>query len=123
MEDSILCTIKKLLGPSGNYEFFDTDIIIHINTALARLTQLGVGQPCGFRITGEAETWNDFMGDDPRLEPAKTLVYLKAKKVFDPTLSSAVKQAFDEAIAEIEWTLNNDAEDIMQQEEKNQNGV
>ena len=110
--ESILESIKKLLGPSGSYEFFDPDIIIHINTALARLVQLGVGPPGGFRITGASEIWDDFMGDDPRLEPAKTLVYLKVKKVFDPTLSSAVKQAFDEAIAEIEWTLNCDAEDI-----------
>lgn len=114
MEDSILWTIKKLLGPSGDYDYFDTDIIIHINTALARLTQLGIGPPGGFRIIGEGETWSEFMGDDPRLDPAKTLVYLKVKKVFDPTLSSAVKQAFDEAIAEIEWTLNNDAEEITQ---------
>lgn len=111
--ESILESIKKLLGPSGSYAFFDPDIIIHINTALARLIQLGVGPPGGFRITEDGyETWEQFMGNDPRLEPAKTLVYLKVKKVFDPTLSSAVKQAFDEAIAEIEWTLNCDAEDI-----------
>lgn len=111
--ESILESIKKLLGPSGSYEFFDPDIVIHINTALARLVQLGVGPPGGFRIDDSGgHTWEQFMGNDPRLEPAKTLVYLKVKKVFDPTLSSAVKQAFDEAIAEIEWTLNNDAEDI-----------
>lgn len=110
--EGILESIKKLLGPSGSYEFFDPDLVIHINTALARLVQLGVGPPGGFRITSETETWEQFMGNDPRLEPAKTLVYLKVKKVFDPTLSASVKQAFDEAIAEIEWTLNCDAEDI-----------
>lgn len=111
--ESILESIKKLLGPSGSYEFFDPDIVIHINTALARLVQLGVGPPTGFRIDDSGgQTWTEFMGDDPRLEPAKTFVYLKVKKVFDPTLSSAVKQAFDEAISEIEWTLNADAEDI-----------
>ena len=41
--ESILETIKKLLGPDSSYEVFDEDIIIHINTALADLTQLGVG--------------------------------------------------------------------------------
>lgn len=111
--EGILESIKKLLGPTCSYEFFDPDIIIHINTALARLVQLGVGPPGGFRITDcGCETWGQFMGDDLRLEPAKTLVYLKVKKVFDPTLSASVKQALDEAIAEIEWTLNCDAEDI-----------
>lgn len=111
--EGILASIKKLLGPSGSYEFFDTDLVIHINTALARLVQLGVGPPGGFKIDAKGgHTWEQFMGNDPRLEPAKTLVYLKVKKVFDPTLSASVKQAFDEAIAEIEWTLNCDAEDI-----------
>ncbi len=111
--EGILESIKKLLGPSGSYEFFDPDLVIHINTALARLVQLGVGPPGGFRIDDSGDhTWEQFMGNDPRLEPAKTLVYLKVKKVFDPTLSASVKQAFDEEIAEIEWTLNCDAEDI-----------
>ena len=45
MEYSILNTIKKMLGLDANYTTFDTDIIVHINSALMTLTQLGVGSP------------------------------------------------------------------------------
>ena len=48
--DSILTSIKKLLGMDADYTAFDTDVIIHINTALAILCQLGVGPDKGFRI-------------------------------------------------------------------------
>ena len=43
MEESILTSIKKLLGITEDYEQFDTDIIIHINSVFMILTQIGVG--------------------------------------------------------------------------------
>ena len=111
--DSILNSIKKQLGLGVEYEHFDPDIIIHINTALSVLTQLGVGPSSGYMITGPAEKWSDFMGKDPRLNCVVTYVYLKVKKIFDPTLSTAVKQAIDESIAELEWRIHVTAEDAM----------
>ena len=41
--ESILTSIKKLLGMTADYNCFDKDLIIHINTVFAILTQLGVG--------------------------------------------------------------------------------
>ena len=41
--DSILTSIKKLLGITEEYEHFDQDIIMHINSVFSVLTQLGVG--------------------------------------------------------------------------------
>lgn len=110
MNDSILQTIKQLLGPSADYEYFDTEIIIHINSVLMILTQLGIGPAGGFLITGGAETWGDFLGGRTNLEAVKSYVYLKVKKVFDPTLSTSVKAAMDELISEYEWRLNVSAE-------------
>ena len=106
MDDSILNTIKKMLGPDSAYDVFDTDMIIHINTALSILTQLGVGPAKGFRITGPDETWTDFIGSDIDLESIKTYVYLKVKMLFDPPSSSFVMKSMEETCKEIEWRLN-----------------
>lgn len=106
MEDSILKTIKSMLGPDSDYEAFDTDIIIHINSALATLTQVGIGRAKGFRITGPSETWSDFLGDAEDLDSAKTYVYCKVKMVFDPPTNSSLSTAMKELCQELEWRLN-----------------
>lgn len=104
--DSILTSIKKLLGPEEVYEHFDTDIIIHINSAFSALTQLGVGPSEGFIIKDKTAVWTDFIQDDRRLEFVKTYIYLKVKLVFDPPLSSSVLDAMNRQINELEWRLN-----------------
>ena len=108
--DSILTSIKKLLGMDADYIAFDTDVIIHINTALAILCQLGVGPDKGFRIRDNSATWQDFVGDDARLDDVKDYVYLKVKLLFDPPSSSAAIQSTESLISEIEWRLNVTAE-------------
>ena len=104
--ESILDTIKKLLGPDSAYEVFDEDIIVHINTALADLTQLGVGPAGGFKIEDNTAEWTDFIEDNIQLEAVSTYMYLKVKLLFDPPPSSAVIQSMKEQIAELEWRLN-----------------
>ena len=107
MNDSILLTIRKLIGPGGDHEFFDQDYIIHINTALMVLRQLGVGPKNGFAITGSTETWADFLGSKVGfLEAVKTYVFLKVKKVFDPPASGTMAEAMNSMISELEWRLN-----------------
>ena len=69
--DSILTSIKKLLGITEEYEHFDQDIIIHINTALMILTQLGVGPSEGFFIKDNYALWSDFIPDVKTLEAIK----------------------------------------------------
>lgn len=104
--ESILTSIKKLLGIAEDDEHFDIDVIMGINSAFSVLTQLGVGPEDGFLITDKNATWIEFMQDDKRLEFLKTYVYLKTKLVFDPPLSSAVIDAINRQISELEWRLN-----------------
>lgn len=104
--DSILISIKKLLGIDACCDHFDTDVILHINSALMILNQLGVGPPEGFVVTSNAETWTQFLGDTRLIESAKTYVYLRVKLVFDPPQSSAGIESFNKMIAEYEWRLN-----------------
>lgn len=106
MEESIFESIKSLLGPDASYDVFDQDILIHINTAIAVLTQLGVGPSTGFIVTGPDETWSDFIGDLKTLQMVKSYIYMKVKMAFDPPANSSVLNAYQEACKEYEWRLN-----------------
>lgn len=106
MPDSILQGTKKILGLPEDYTPFDLDVLIHINSALSTLNQLGIGPDDGFMIeNGDAE-WVDFLGSDLRLNPVKTYVYLRVKMLFDPPATSFHLQAMKEQIQELEWRLN-----------------
>ena len=104
--DSILKTIKEMLGPSTEDTAFDTDIIIHINSVFADLHLLGVGPKEVFSITDELETWNDFLGESKTYESVKTYVYQRVKLLFDAdSLSSTAVSAMERSIERFEWGL------------------
>lgn len=104
--ESILTSIKKLLGITEEYTHFDTDLIIHINSVFMVLTQLGVGPEEGFFIEDEDAIWFDFVGENSAIELIKSYVYLKVKLLFDPPTSSAVIESTNRMISEFEWRLN-----------------
>ena len=108
--ESILTSIKKLLGITEEYDQFDPDIIMHINSVFMILTQLGVGPSEGFSIEDDTAVWTDFIQDVKKLESVKTYIYLKVKLAFDPPLSSAVIESMNRLIDELEWRLNVAAE-------------
>lgn len=102
--DSILTSIKKLLGIDASYTHFDADIILQINSAFSALTQLGVGPLEGFSIEDSSSTWSQFI-DDPRLNFAKTYVQIKVKLAFDPPSSAALIESYNKQLDEITWRL------------------
>lgn len=108
--DSILTSIKKLLGITEDYTHFDADIIMHINSAFMVLSQLGVGPSGGFTISDASAVWSDFLPSGHNLEAVKSYVFLKVRLLFDPPQSSAVMEAMKQSIAEFEWRLNVEAE-------------
>lgn len=113
MQESILTSIKELVGGLDEENtHFDTDIIIHINSTLMALTQMGVGPSDGFSIKDKTATWSDFLGEDHRkFEAVKTYVYLNVRILFDSTsLSSATIEAYNRKMAEYEFRLNVAAE-------------
>lgn len=114
--ESILTSIKKLLGITEECTDFDTDIIMHINSTFGVLTQLGVGPADGFMITDKTSTWSDFI-PDKQLQMVKTYVYMKVRLLFDSnSLSSAAMEAAKQLISEFEWRLNVAAESNLKQE-------
>lgn len=104
--ESILTSIKKLLGIEDEYKHFDADIIMHINSVFTVLTQIGVGPAEGFRIEDDLATWSEFLGDDIRLDSVKSYMHMKVKLLFDPPTSSAVMESMNRMINEFEWRLN-----------------
>lgn len=106
MEESILITIKKLLGIAEEDTHFDHDIVLNINAALFNLNQLGIGPQTGFRINNGSEKWKDLLEERIDLEAIKTYIYLKVRLLFDPPTSSFVLESMDRQITELEWRLN-----------------
>ena len=102
--ESILKTIRGLMGPSADYEYFDSDLIIHINAAFSRLCQLGIGPETPFRIKGIEETWSDFI-EPAYQEEIKQYVFLKVKLIFDPPGNGTIVNVYKEQIDMLEWTL------------------
>lgn len=104
--ESILTSIKKLLGLPEDYTQFDQDIIMHINAAFMVLNQLGVGPEKCFVIEDDTSEWEDFLDDDQSIEAVKTYVFLKVRIVFDPPASATVMQSIKDAISEYEFRLS-----------------
>lgn len=102
---SILNDVKHMLGLTPDQTAFDQTLIIHINTQLATLTQLGVGPVNGYEITGPDNQWDEFF-DDVRLNPVKSYIYLQAQLAFDPPASGFATAAVERQIKELEYRLN-----------------
>lgn len=104
--DSILNTIKKLLGIDITDDSFDVDITIGINAAIFNLSQMGVGPNNSFILTSADQKWSDYMGTNViNLESIKNYLYLKTKMVFDPPTNSTVIESFNNTLRELEWRM------------------
>lgn len=103
--ESILLTIKKMLGLEPEYTPFDMDIIVLINSSIMRLHQLGIGPKDGFYITDESQTWHEFVGCDKDLKSIQEFIFIKTKLVFDPPSTSFVISAYNDRASELEWCL------------------
>lgn len=105
-DESILESIRGLFVEEDDYSF-DSDLIMHINSALMILNQLGVGND-GFMITGSTSKWSDFLGSEnlPFLAATKTYVYDSVRLIFDPPTNSFLVNAIEKRMKEYEWRLN-----------------
>ena len=117
--ESILTSIKKLLGIAEEYTHFDADLIMHINSVFSILTQIGVGPAEGFSIKDESSVWSDFVPEKSKWELIKSYTYMKVKLLFDPPLNSAVIESANRIISELEWRIQvaADSEKTIEEEE------
>lgn len=105
MSTSILNDVKHTLMLAPEQNQFDIDIVMHINSALSTLTQLGVGPIEGYEITGPDNQWSEF-ADDRRLNAVRSYLFLKTKLVFDPPGTGFVLASMERQIQELEFRIN-----------------
>lgn len=103
--ESILTSVKLQLNLTEDYEYYDADIIMHINSVFMILRQIGVGPEEGFSIKDKSTTWDEYISTD-KIEAVKTYVGLKVKLIFDPPSSSIAVEAINRTLGELEWRLN-----------------
>lgn len=103
-DDSILDSIKKVLGIDPSYTIYDIDVILHINSVFSTLNQLGIGPASAFSITDNTAKWSDFLGANPNVEAVKSYVFMRVKLIFDSaTMTSFVINSFQAQIDQMEW--------------------
>ena len=106
MNDSILDSVKEALGIIPEYTHFDSALVMHINTVFSILNQLKVGPDEGFEINDNSKTWSDFIQNEKKLNMVKTFMFQKVKLIFDPPQHSALVEAINKQLNEIEFRLN-----------------
>lgn len=108
INDSILDSVKNTLGIYPEDNSFDAELMLHINTVLSNVVQMGVGPKTGFSITGNSELWSSFITEPDKLTKlsnVKTYVALKVKLIFDTPASSVVKEALEGQCKELEYRM------------------
>ena len=109
--ESILTSIKKLLGITEECKDFDDEVIAHINSVFADLAQMGVGPSKGFRIEDDSDIWDDYTADNLLLESVKSYMNLRVKLLFDPgSVGASTLASYERQISQWEWRLNMIAE-------------
>lgn len=106
MTDSILNSVKLNLGIPEDHTEFDTDILMHINSAFSVLHQVGASPEAGFSINDEFSDWSDFVQGVQNVQMVKTYVCLKVKLIFDPPNTSYALASMEKVVSELEWRLN-----------------
>lgn len=105
MDSSILDSVKKACNVDPSYTAFDVDFIMHINSVLSDLDQIGVGPPGGFEITDNTATWNQFYGGDKTHNNIQTYVCQRVRLIFDPPESGYGIQALQAQADKAEWRI------------------
>lgn len=112
-DESILTETKKALGIAEDVTVFDSDVRMHINSAMGTLNQLGIGPEGGFEVVDTEQVWADLLLTNLKLNPVKSYVFLRVKMIFDPPANSWTNTAYKDQIQELEWRINAVREDAI----------
>lgn len=109
--ESILLSIATRFGYEDSLSDYKDDLIFFINSSFMILSQAGIGNVKGFRISDEMSKWKDFLGDDETLVGSVgEFIYLDVKLVFDPPSNSFVieslKSLRTELITRLNWQVD-----------------
>jgi len=106
--NNILDDVKKFIGIQPDYDIYDLDITMNINSVLSILQQIGLCTSLvDNSIEGSTSVWSDITDDNILLNLVKNYVYLKVRSMFDPPSSSATANAISATLKELEWRILN----------------
>ena len=106
MTDSIFSSVKKVVGLLGDDGSFDEDILLHINSVVSTLRQLGLSIPADFYVRDDVQTWQNLLGEFRDLDLVKSYMAMKVRLMFDPPSSSFGLKSMEEMAKEYEWRIN-----------------
>lgn len=98
---TILEDTKKALGIMPNYDAFDDQLLMHINTCRMDLVQLGA--KCDVSID-RATRWDAFAEIDDEAA-IKSYIAMKVRLIFDPPANSFVVTSYQKLIEEAAWRI------------------
>lgn len=105
LDDSVLLSTKKAIGYEPDYDVYDSDIMLHINSLLSKLIQVGYDFKPNYRVTSKEKLWSDILVGSPVDDMIKDYIYIKTKLVFDPPQNATVLTALKEEASELEWRV------------------
>lgn len=106
VEESVLLTTKKVLGIAPEYEAFDVDIMILINSSISTLRQVGfAGTDPLFRVDSKMERWSEYLGPNADAELVKTYIWMATRLAFDPPATSFAIDAMTKIRDEALWRI------------------
>lgn len=105
--DSVLLSVKKLIGIPEDDRSFDLDIMLNINAASSILYQLGVFKR-PYTVTSKEDIYEDLIpgGTEDVVNQIKMYFVYKVRLGFDSsTISASVIEVIKDMIKETEWRL------------------
>ena len=108
--DSILTSTKIAMGVIPEYDSFDNQILMLINSAFSTLSQVGVGPDDGFSIDDDSTTWNEYLDGKRILNMVIQYVHIYVRLSFDPPQNSFAVQSMKDQLNELIWRINVQAE-------------
>ena len=103
--DSVLDSVKQVLGLTPDMTSFDLDIAMHVNAVIGSLQQFGVNSDAGLFISDNTVKWTSITTRQDVLNFVKTYVYMRVRFIFDPPASGFAISAIEKQVQELEWRI------------------
>lgn len=106
LDTSILRSVRPMCNVDREDNGFDDQLIPLINAQIMIAHhEIGIGIN-GFNITGETETWHDWLGEgESRLAAAKTWLGQSVLLQFDPPDNATMAKTLQECVDKAAWML------------------
>lgn len=106
MDESILDSIRKIIGNGELDDFFNQDLCFAINSVLMQAHSMGLVND-DFAIKDNTKQWKDILlhPEQINLHALISWTALRTRLLFDPPTSAALMNSIKEEAARLEWYI------------------